>query len=387
MLDLHYPTLSLIVAIVNGVAILVMLALWYINRDVPGPGVWTLAAICSGLGFASIIVRPTLGVLTSPVNNTLLVSAALLHIEGLLRFKRMPQAHGRWVWWLPVMLVVTVTSVVYATDARMRYSLQDPVVALVLMATAALLWWRTQGRWRVIYGVCAVFVALAGLGLLLRAVVAWQAPDGAPLQEHPVMGVVFLLLLTHNLAWICGMSLAVNLSVQERLQQLALIDPLTGLANRRQLDSFAAQALRRAQRRGDHLAVVLLDLDGFKSLNDRHGHAAGDGVLREVAQRARHATRDTDLVARLGGDEFVVLLEASGEDAVQSAVTRLRRALDVSPLFDGPSTRVGISMGVARYPHDGDNLVALLREADSRMYGQKRERASTRSLDSEQAPA
>ncbi len=384
MYELHYPTLSLIVAIVNGVAILVMLALWHINRDVPGPGVWTVAAVCSGLGFVAVILRPSLGALTSPVNNSLLVGAALLHIEGLLRFKRMPQARGRWGWWLPVMLVVALTSTVYATDARMRYSVQDPVVALVLLATAVLLMCRTEGRWRVLYGACAGFVALAGLGLLLRAALSWQAPAGAAMQEHPVMGLVFLLLLTHNLAWICGMSLAVNLSVQERLQQMALNDPLTGLANRRQLDSFAAQALRRAQRRDEHLAVVLLDLDGFKALNDRHGHAAGDGVLREVAQRARQATRDTDLVARLGGDEFVVLLEADSEDAVLAAVARLRSALDASPLFDGPPTPVGVSMGVACYPADGDNLVALLREADGRMYGQKRERASTRSMDSVQ---
>ena len=234
----------------------------------------------------------------------------------------------------------------------------------------------TQGHWRALYGTCAVFVALAGLALVVRATLSWQSPPGTPMQDHPVMGLVFLLLLTHNLAWICGMSLAVNLSVQERLQQMALIDPLTGLANRRQLDSFAAQALRRAQRHGDHLAVVLLDLDGFKGLNDRHGHAAGDGVLREVAQRARQATRETDLVARLGGDEFVVVLEASSPQAVQAAVARLRSTLDASPLFDGPPTPVGISMGVACFPEDGDNLVALLREADGRMYGQKRERAS-----------
>ena len=382
MYELHYPTLSLIVAIVNGVAILVMLALWHINRDVPGPGVWTLAAVLSGMGFVAVILRPTLGSLTSPINNTLLVGAALLHIEGLLRFKHLPQARGRWGWWLPVMGLVVATSVTYADQARMRYVILDPVVALVLLATAGLLLWRTSGHWRVLYGVCAAFVALAGMALVLRAVLSWQSPPGTPMQDHPVMGLVFLLLLTHNLAWICGMSLAVNLGVQERLQQLALNDPLTGLANRRQLDHFAAQALRRAQRRGEHLAVLLLDLDGFKVLNDRHGHAAGDGVLREVAQRARQATRDTDLVARLGGDEFVVLIEADSRAAVLAAAARVRAALDASPLFDGPPTPVGVSMGLACYPDDGDNLVALLREADGRMYGQKRERASTRSMDS-----
>ncbi|MDP3174819.1 MAG: hypothetical protein Q8M88_10330, partial [Phenylobacterium sp.] len=180
MYELHYPTLSLIVAIVNGVAILVMLALWHINRDVPGPGVWTVAAVLSGMGFVAVILRPSLGALTSPINNTLLVGAALLHIEGLLRFKRMPQARGRWGWWAPVMLLVMVTSIAYANAARMRYGVLDPVVTVVLLATAVLLLKRAEGRWRVLYGVCAGFVALAGLSLLLRAVLSWQAPAGTP---------------------------------------------------------------------------------------------------------------------------------------------------------------------------------------------------------------
>lgn len=387
MHELHYPTLSLIIAAFNGVSILVMLALWHINRDVPGPGVWAVSALCSSLGFAAVMVRPQLGPLTLPFSNGLLMGAALLHIEGLLRFKGLAPARWRWVCWLSIAAVATLISAVYANDARMRYRLLDPLVALTLLSTAALLWWRTQGRWRVLYGVCAMFVSMASAALLLRTTLAWQAPAGVDLQAHPVLGLVFLMLLTHQLAWVCGMSLAVNLGVQERLQQMALNDPLTGLANRRQLETFVVQALRRAQRRGDCLVVVLMDLDGFKSLNDRHGHAAGDGVLREVAARARQATRNTDLVARLGGDEFVVVIEAADPAAVAAAVARLQRALNASPLFDGPATTLGVSMGVASYPEDGDNLVALLREADGRMYGQKRERAHSRLTDSAQASA
>ncbi|WP_342132122.1 GGDEF domain-containing protein [Hydrogenophaga sp. OTU3427] len=381
MPDLHYPTVSLIVAIVNGVAILVMAALWYINRDVPGPGVWTLAAISSGLGFVAVILRPQLGSAFSPVNNTLLVGAALLHVEGLLRFKQLGRPQWRWLWSVAVLVVAAVIATMHRDNAQARYMLQDPLIMTVLLTTAGLLLWRNEGRWRVIYGVCAAFVAMAALAFVLRWSIVMRAPPGSDMLQHPVMGIVFLLLLTHNLAWICGMSLAVNLRVQERLQKMALNDPLTGLANRRQLDAFASQALRRAERRGEHMAVVVLDLDGFKALNDRHGHAAGDGVLREVAKRAQNATRSTDLVARLGGDEFVVMLEGESREALDQAVNRLKRELRRTPLFDGPPTPVGFSMGVATFPEDGAHLVALLREADARMYGQKREHASTRSMD------
>lgn len=380
MPELHYPTVSLIVAIVNGVAILVMAALWSINRDLPGPGVWTAAAICSGLGFVAVILRPQLGPIFSPVNNGLLVAAALLHVEGLLRFKQLGQPAWRWVVLGAVLVAATSIAMVHRDNAQARYTLQDPLIVVVLLVTAAILLWRNEGRWRVIFGVCAAFVALAALAFVLRWSIAVQAPPGNQMMAHPVMGIVFLLLLTHNLAWICGVSLAVNLRVQERLQKLALNDPLTGLANRRQLDVFAAQALRRAERRGEHIAVVVLDLDGFKGLNDSHGHAAGDGVLREVAQRAQNATRSTDLVARLGGDEFVVIMEGESREALDQAVSRLQRELNRAPLFDGPPTPVGFSLGVATFPEDGANLVALLREADARMYGQKREHATTRSM-------
>lgn len=145
-------------------------------------------------------------------------------------------------------------------------------------------------------------------------------------------------------------------------------DALTGLANRRALERTLEAALGRAGARSRAVGVVMLDLDGFKAINDTRGHAAGDSALREVAARLRRCVRERDLVARLGGDEFVVVLtDLERVDAVADSVERVREAL--TPSFDDMELRAAI--GVALYPSDGGTADDLLAHADRAMYVDK----------------
>jgi diguanylate cyclase (GGDEF)-like protein/PAS domain S-box-containing protein len=144
-------------------------------------------------------------------------------------------------------------------------------------------------------------------------------------------------------------------------------DPLTGLANRRALERTLEAALTRAASRGRAVGVLVLDLDGFKAVNDRHGHAAGDDVLREVAQRLRRSVRERDLVARLGGDEFVVVLTDLA--AVPDSVERVEAALaEPFAVADAP---LRAAVGVAMFPRDGATVADLLAAADRQMYAAK----------------
>ena len=154
-----------------------------------------------------------------------------------------------------------------------------------------------------------------------------------------------------------------------RVRHEADHDALTGLANRRSLERTLASALARASARGRSVGVVMLDLDGFKTINDTHGHAAGDRALREVAMRLRRCVRERDLVARLGGDEFVVVLTDLGgrSEAVQDSVERIREAL--SEPFGG--MRLSAAIGVATFPADGGSEADLLAHADRAMYVDK----------------
>lgn len=153
------------------------------------------------------------------------------------------------------------------------------------------------------------------------------------------------------------------------LEELAHHDPLTRLPNRAMLEERLTAAIGRARRNDSHCAVLFIDLDHFKEVNDRFGHAAGDAVLARVGDRLLRNVRGSDLVARLGGDEFVILLEDlySSEAAVDAA-RKLLRSFDEPLELDGIAVRVGASIGVASYPGADATAQAMLAAADREMY-------------------
>lgn len=161
---------------------------------------------------------------------------------------------------------------------------------------------------------------------------------------------------------------------EARIRHQASHDNLTGLPNRVHALATLATWLQRAQAAERPCAVVMLDLDRFKEINDTLGHAFGDGVLTQVAERLRGAIRHGDVLARLGGDEFMVLLESTGEAAARERAWALKRALD-QPLHVGDGqaqVSVDASIGLALYPAHGHSPDALLRRADIAMYEAKR---------------
>ncbi len=158
-----------------------------------------------------------------------------------------------------------------------------------------------------------------------------------------------------------------------RTRQEAETDALTGLANRRALERTLEAGLGRARTRARTVGIIMLDLDGFKAINDTHGHATGDAALIEVARRLRGCVRERDQVARLGGDEFVVVLTDVGgfSGAVRDTVDRIRDALAEPFAVDGTPMDLRAAIGVASYPEDGGDSTALLAHADRRMYADK----------------
>ncbi|MCS7235511.1 MAG: sensor domain-containing diguanylate cyclase [Armatimonadota bacterium] len=156
----------------------------------------------------------------------------------------------------------------------------------------------------------------------------------------------------------------------EELSRLALTDPLTGLANHRALYQTLRRELAQASRYAFPLSVVLLDLDGFKQVNDLFGHPYGDEVLRQVARMATEACRGMDLPARLGGEEFVLVLPHAPKLAALQVAERLRRRIEETSLEEG--LRLSASFGVAVFPDDGNTPDALIRAADEAMYRAKR---------------
>jgi diguanylate cyclase (GGDEF)-like protein/PAS domain S-box-containing protein len=160
---------------------------------------------------------------------------------------------------------------------------------------------------------------------------------------------------------------------RERIAALAYHDPLTGLANRTSLAPALEQAVERTRRRGSKLAGVFLDLDGFKQINDLHGHDAGDRLLAALADRLRAALRSSDPVARLGGDEFFVVLEDLQNNAPAERVASKLLATVNQPfdLGEGKLASISGSIGISVFPDDAGDAVTLMKHADAAMYHAK----------------
>lgn len=159
---------------------------------------------------------------------------------------------------------------------------------------------------------------------------------------------------------------------EEELIFTARYDTLTGLPNRVMFQDYLAKALSRAERGARHLALLFLDLDGFKAVNDTLGHLAGDQLLQMVAQRLVKCVRVGDLVSRLGGDEFTIVVEDGGPDQLTILAEKIVRVLEAPFDLSGQAAYVSASIGIALYPQCGNNAHTLIQKADSAMYAVKK---------------
>ncbi|HTT80531.1 MAG TPA: diguanylate cyclase [Stellaceae bacterium] len=190
-----------------------------------------------------------------------------------------------------------------------------------------------------------------------------------------VVGIGFMSLSIHRLE-----------QLQRYREQEAMHDALTGLPNRRYLSEWLGVALSGAKRTGRPLTLLFFDLDGFKGVNDRLGHEAGDRVLRSIGERLRQAMRKSDFVARLGGDEFVAGLPDAPPPALSILIDRLQRLIAAAPIPELDDGAVSASIGVAWFPGDGEDAAELIAAADRAMYEVKESRRAARIATGAQTP-
>jgi diguanylate cyclase (GGDEF)-like protein len=181
-----------------------------------------------------------------------------------------------------------------------------------------------------------------------------------------------------RLGLVCAeqISLAIaNVKLRDQLRDQSIRDALTGLFNRRYLLETSRREFSRAMRAGQSVGVLSIDVDHFKKFNDNHGHDAGDTVLRAVGDCLKNSFRDEDVPCRFGGEEFVVILPGAGADIAARKAEELRSKVEslVVRYVDGNLPRITISIGVATFPHCGDNPQAVLKVADDALYRAKEE--------------
>jgi two-component system cell cycle response regulator len=155
---------------------------------------------------------------------------------------------------------------------------------------------------------------------------------------------------------------------------MALTDALTGLYNRHYLNAHLGNMVRQSLKNGKPLALMIMDMDHFKQVNDTYGHDVGDRVLKQLADRIIIASRSTDLAARFGGEEFVILMPEADAQAARNAGNRMREIVEDTPFIindDGATMKRTVSIGVASMHPDGDSAENLLKRADEALYSAK----------------
>ncbi|MGE5450346.1 MAG: GGDEF domain-containing protein [Acidobacteriota bacterium] len=348
-------------------------ALWLgVGRSVrSGLRAWNASLLIQMVAWAMFIAG------MRPVNKWLIVVSVGLLCGSLSamymtvqHFTRRPVSWS-YVWGAPIAAAITHAMVFDDFATRVAH------INLILCAQMLWLAWRlfqpgrhaSGGRWRALAG--GSFL-LSGLFVLGRALLVIVAPERYPnFDEDHWLSVVGLLINNGSLTvGTLGFLLAHRDEAEQELKRMATTDALTGLHNRHWLEERGTDHLSLAQRYGQPLTVMMMDLDYFKRINDTHGHVIGDHVLQAFAQRLREVGRDADLIARYGGEEFCVLLPMSDPSAATELDQRLRQAL-ADELPDELGFAVTYSAGIAQLEPGIQTLSELFARADRALYDAK----------------
>jgi diguanylate cyclase (GGDEF)-like protein len=374
-LDIHSAvTLSAVLALLMGIS------LRYVLPDYPAtlwPSIrlWFFGTFLQPLGWVLYGLRGEVPDLVAIVLSNAVLSLAFAKLFQALRSFVSRPASAILVY-APV-VVVGLAEIVFTyvfPSIRMRVVSVSPLIAFQFAACAATMLLGSPPRRRS-YVLTGVSFALSAGVLLLRTLYEGLRAGTLPSAfiASPMQTAVFAVGTFLPAISTFGFVLLCNDRLNLELVRQATIDPLTGISNRRALGEECERVIATARRRGQRLAVLLVDVDHFKVINDDYGHDSGDSVLQMLVGALRSELRPEDSFGRLGGDEFAVVLPAVDETAARVVAERLRQAVERTEfVIQGSAARLHVSIGFALSGPDDDDFDALLRRADLAMYAAKR---------------
>ena len=363
------PTLLTVLIVSN---LLMAGAMWvaFAGRFRDGLGQWTGALVVQGLGWLLIMMRDSIpGLAAIAGANALLAYCWSLQLSALLEFHKRPTP--RWLLYGPVIIAFLVFFI-YVREPRERLVYSGLAFGVAQLTTGiALVYLRIAAEHRTRWLLAGSFMLMAA-GLLWLSFTAWFEPEaimptfGASTTPGPALLAFYCVTIASSFAFL----LMHKERADRETYELATTDSLTGVYNRRTFKELAEPQLSRSRRAKQPVALLMLDLDHFKRINDTYGHLAGDDVLKAFASLVRTCLRKEDLLARYGGEEFVVLLPGASETDAATLGERIREEVAAHPLdANGHLVRVTVSVGVAA--ESGDTLAsleAMLGRADEALY-------------------
>ncbi|QPK65056.1 GGDEF domain-containing protein [Methylomonas sp. LL1] len=346
--------------------------------NIRGVRQWAAGSLYIGLGLAFSYTQ-----LAPPANPWALVFGAALALVGAafqyngIQVFKTGQCN-KYIPWLMAGLAFyqNIWFAVLYPDIHSRAIANSLLLCLINAASARALFMRLEQPLRTAYWFTgASFALLAGL-FLVRAIFIFMLPANSYglYSRIPLNPASFFIGSMAQMCIVFGFVLMLNYRLAADHQKMAATDALTGVMNRRSLEQEAARLLARCSRTGEPLAIMMIDVDHFKSINDRYGHQVGDEVLKRLTAIAQQSIRGDDYLARYGGEEFCILLPASLEKDACILADRLRQAFATTLIeFGGEVLCSTISIGIADSVHAGLEFSSLVVAADKAMYRAKRD--------------
>lgn len=379
MLDIR--TLIAGAALVDLVLSAALYVYWRTQKTYAGFGYWLASSAVVAVIYPLFGLRGILpDALTIPLPNALVVLAAVLRLESIARFmgaKRPARLH----YLLPAIAFIALA---YFTFVSANVPMRNSLVALPISVYTFWIAWILVSRRTtepgVLIGFASVLFALHGLLAAARAILWHVTPiQHSVFESTPTNSLYFVSVLGFDLGWtaaymmLSGQRLTGELrDVSAQMERLASIDALTGVLNRR---GFFLQGLReivRSRRHGHRMSVVMFDVDRFKSVNDRLGHAAGDEVLKAITRICLKCLRQSDTLGRLGGDEFALALPETDLAGAQAVTAKIQREVESQVVEWGAmGIRVTLSAGAAELCEEDSGLEDLLHRADVALFAEK----------------
>lgn len=369
-------TLIIVNFVLHTVSAIVMLVMYLGMREAKGLFSWMLSNISFAFGFLLLMTSllDWAPIINSLAANLLIDAGALLAYVAVLQFLERPK---RALWLLAPPIALSVIETIYFLQGGVDFSKMIPLGctarAIVTIGAGWQLLRHASPYMRPASTLSAIFHFIWAAMLFSR--VGWwmstpfDRVDDDPTTPYALMTrIVLTFVVTPSYLWM------VTRRLDNELLRQAQQDPLTGIANRRVMWERGERILDDARRSGRGASLLMLDVDHFKSVNDRFGHGVGDRVLVGIAAALVEQLRDKDMVARVGGEEFMVLLPDADQESALAVADRLRAAVETLPfpLEDGKTLHCTISVGMSLFGQDGRNWENLVTTADRALYCAKR---------------
>lgn len=367
---IDFPTVNFVAVLMVILECGILGILWATHRDIRGIGHWAISAVAIAAGVCGIYLRTVLPpVLSVTTANIAIIVGYVASWWGLeLFFGRRPYYRTGLL-----LLAAAAAGLVYFSliepNTRSRLILLLSLLSLfaLLRAHSTLRRVLPETRFSQLFG-GSVMGLQAVCNLLLLVATTRIGTEPKPIDRMPVAGWIFLILTVLSVALVFAAVLMVNQKLQARLRETAQRDQLTGALRRHVLEDAVEREIARSRRHRRPLALLLLDLDHFKTINDRYGHHAGDEALRRFTETAQASLRREDLLGRTGGEEFCILLPDTDQDGAVRLAERIRAAVENLAIeVDGQQLRLTVSIGVTAMA-DHDSWTALTRAADVALY-------------------